>query len=60
MMYTGWYWIDPVISLAIVVVNVLGTWGLLRESMQLALSAVPENIDVPAIEQFLKQCNGYS
>jgi cobalt-zinc-cadmium efflux system protein len=60
MMYTGWYWLDPVISLAIVVVNVLGTWGLLRESMQLALSAVPENIDVPAIEQFLKQCNGYS
>jgi cobalt-zinc-cadmium efflux system protein len=58
MMYTGWYWLDPVISLVIVVVIVVGTWGLLRESMQLALSAVPTNIDVPAIEQYLKQCNG--
>ncbi|CAG0938769.1 Cadmium, cobalt and zinc/H(+)-K(+) antiporter [Gallionellaceae bacterium] len=58
MMFTGWYWLDPVISLVIVAVIVIGTWGLLRESVQLALSAVPPHIDVPAVEAYLRQCPG--
>lgn len=58
MIYTGWYWLDAVVSLVIVAVIVAGTWGLLRESMQLALSAVPARIDVPALEDYLKQCPG--
>jgi cobalt-zinc-cadmium efflux system protein len=55
MIFTGWYWLDPTISLIIVTVIVVGTWGLLRESMQLALSAVPTNIDLPAIDCYLRQ-----
>lgn len=58
MIYTGWYWLDPVVSQVIVVVIVIGTWSLLRESVQLALSAVPANIDVPAIDSYLRQCSG--
>jgi cobalt-zinc-cadmium efflux system protein len=58
MLYTGWYWLDPVISLAIVAVILIGTWGLLRESVQLALSAVPQHIDVPAVETYLRECAG--
>ena len=58
MMFTGWYWLDPVISLVIVAVIVIGTWGLLRESVQLALSAVPPHIDVAAVETYLRQCPG--
>jgi cobalt-zinc-cadmium efflux system protein len=58
IMFTGWYWLDPVVSLLIVTVIVLGTWGLLRESMQLALSAIPANIDAPAVEAYLRQCDG--
>ena len=58
MIFTGWYWLDPLISLVIVVVIVLGTWGLLRESVQLALSAVPPHIEVPAVETYLRQCSG--
>jgi cobalt-zinc-cadmium efflux system protein len=58
MMFTGWYWIDPVISLTIVAVILIGTWGLLRESIQLALSAVPSHIDVTAVETYLRQCPG--
>ena len=58
MMFTGWYWLDPAVSLAIVVVIVVGTWGLLRESMQLALNAVPKNIDAPAIDAYLRECVG--
>lgn len=58
MIFTGWYWLDPVISLVIVTVIVISTWGLLRESMQLALSAVPAHIDVSAVETYLRQCHG--
>lgn len=58
MIFTGWYWLDPVISLVIVAVIIIGTWGLLRESVQLALSAVPAHIDVTAVETYLRQCPG--
>jgi cobalt-zinc-cadmium efflux system protein len=58
MMFTGWYWLDPIVSLLIVTVIVIGTWGLLRESMQLALNAIPENIDATAVETYLRQCRG--
>lgn len=58
MLWTGWYWLDPVVSLVIVVVIVFGTWGLLRESVQLALSAVPEHIEVSAVEAYLRRCPG--
>jgi cobalt-zinc-cadmium efflux system protein len=58
MIFTGWYWLDPVISLVIVAVIVTGTWGLLRESVQLALSAVPTHIEVAEIDTYLRQCPG--
>ncbi len=58
MVYTGWYWLDPLVSLAIVAVIVIGTWGLLRESLQLALNAIPAHIDGAAIETYLRQCRG--
>ena len=60
MLITGWYWLDPVISLMIVVVIMIGTWGLLRESEQLALNAVPAHIHVSAVETYLRQCPGVS
>lgn len=58
IMFTNWFWLDPVISLIIVLVIVIGTWGLLRESTQLALSAVPAHIDLPEVESFLRQFSG--
>ena len=41
MIFTDWYWLDPVVSLIFVAVVIMSTWGLLRDSAQLALSAVP-------------------
>lgn len=58
MIYTGWYWLDPVISLVILAVIFISTLHLLKESMQLALNAVPQHIDVPAVQSFLRQCEG--
>ena len=50
---TGWLWLDPVISLGIVVVIAVSTWGLLRDSVNLALDAVPAHIDAAAVEAYL-------
>lgn len=41
---TGWLWVDPAISLVIVVVIVAGTWNLLREALGLILDRVPKHI----------------
>jgi len=50
---TGALWIDPVVSLIIAGLIVWMTWGLLRDSMIMALSAVPPNIDPAAVRGFL-------
>ena len=39
---TGWLWVDPAISLVIVLVITIGTWGLLRDSFHLSMDAVPK------------------
>ena len=44
---TGWLWLDPATSLVIVAVILVGTWGLLRSSVAMALDRVPDRI-VPA------------
>jgi len=56
--YTGWVLIDPISSLAIVVVILVGTWGLLRDSLNLVLDAVPRGIDPLAVQNFLEQLPG--
>lgn len=53
-MTTGWFWLDPLVSLVICAVIVAGTWGLLRDSLNLALDAVPEGIAVSAVLEYLK------
>ena len=58
MLITDWYWLDPVISLVIVTVILVGTWGLLRESAHLALDAVPPHIDVAAVASYLDTLPG--
>jgi cobalt-zinc-cadmium efflux system protein len=53
MMATGFLWIDPALSLLIVLVILFGTWGLLRDSVDLALDAVPQGIDPEAVRAWL-------
>ncbi len=53
IMATGLEWIDPAISLVIAAVIIWGTWGLLRDSVNLALHAVPHGIAVAEVRQYL-------
>lgn len=48
-----WYWLDPVLSLVIVVFIVWATWGLLRDAVMLSLDAVPGHIDIDEVRGWL-------
>ncbi len=58
VLYTGWQWVDPLIGLLIVTVILAGTWGLLRDSVNLILDAVPQGIDIDAVREFLGSIDG--
>jgi cobalt-zinc-cadmium efflux system protein len=50
---TGWVWIDPAISLVLAIVIIVGTWGLLRQSLDLSMDAVPEGVDWENVRAYL-------
>ena len=56
--YVGFNWIDPLISLVIAAVILLSTWGLLRDSLNLAFDAVPRNVDPEGVRGYLSALPG--
>ena len=58
IMFTGILWIDPAISLMIVVIIVISTWGVFRDSFNLAMDGVPKDIDVEEVKKFILQQDG--
>ncbi|WP_375456164.1 cation diffusion facilitator family transporter [uncultured Methylobacterium sp.] len=57
---TGLVWIDPAVSLVIAGLIVFATWGLLRDSVAMALAAVPPGIEPAAVRAYLGGCPGVS
>jgi cobalt-zinc-cadmium efflux system protein len=57
-LWQGWAWIDPVMSLAIAVVIVLGTWNLFKQSLHMLFDGVPEGIDMAAVRLLLLKLPG--
>ncbi len=55
---THWNWLDPIVSLVIAGVIFGGTWGLFRQSLKLALHAVPEGVTVDAVKTYLGALRG--
>jgi cobalt-zinc-cadmium efflux system protein len=58
ILFTGKHWIDPAISVAISVVIVWGTLGLLREAVSLSLQGVPAAVDPHGVRTYLEQRPG--
>lgn len=56
--YTGWQWVDPVVGLAIVLIVLWGTWGLLRDSLHLILDGIPHYIDHLGVKAYLQSIPG--
>lgn len=57
---TGWQWLDSGVSLLIVAIIFIGTWGLLKDSFNLALDAVPRHIDTEEVKKYLSGLPGVS
>lgn len=56
--FTGWLWLDPLTSLAIALLILVTTWGLLRESLDLAMDAVPTDVAHDEVEAYLASLPG--
>jgi cobalt-zinc-cadmium efflux system protein len=54
ILFTGWHWLDPTVSLLINVIIVYGTWGLLRDSFNLAMDAVPPGVNLADVRRYLE------
>ena len=58
MWWLGWAWLDPAVSLLIGAVVALGAFGLLRESFNAVMDAVPRSVDQAAVRDFLQRQPG--
>lgn len=56
--YTQKFWLDPLVGLAIVVTILIGTWGLLRDSVNLLMDAVPHNVQEAEVETYFHSIPG--
>lgn len=53
-LWQGWAWLDPVVSLLIALVIVVGTWDLFRQSLHLLFDGVPASVDLKAVHALLR------
>lgn len=57
-LWFGWTWLDPVVSLLIAAVIVVGTWSLFKQSLHLLFDGVPEGVDLHAVQALLESLPG--
>lgn len=55
---TGFYFLDSITSIIIVIFIFIGTWKLLKESFLLTLDSVPKNINSNEVAKFLESIDG--
>lgn len=56
--YTGWLWVDPVVSLLIAGIIIIGTWQLAKQALHLSLAGVPPHIDRNGVFEYLSTLPG--
>lgn len=56
--YTHWYYIDPLIGIIVMIVILISTWSLLKDSFMMAVDAVPANIDMDEIKELMLKVRG--
>ncbi len=58
LFYYPWYWLDPLLSLFIVVFILKSGWGILRESLSVLMNATPPHLDINKVQQFIMEQPG--
>src|SRR6478736_811276 len=56
--FTGWYWLDTVISFVIIIVIFISTWRLLKDTLRLSLDGVPHNVDLQKVKAAILKIPG--
>jgi len=58
MLLTGWFWVDPIISVLIALIITLAGWRILREGLRVILEATPRHVDITGMLNTLSQIPG--
>jgi cobalt-zinc-cadmium efflux system protein len=58
ILYTGWYLIDPILSILISFVIIYGSWALVKESVSILLESVPSHIDIETVATAISKVRG--
>ncbi|MDS3860375.1 cation diffusion facilitator family transporter [Thermosynechococcaceae cyanobacterium BACA0444] len=58
ILLTGWFWLDPLVTLLIGILIIYTTWDLLRDALTLSLDGVPKSIDTQAVRDYLNHRPG--
>jgi cobalt-zinc-cadmium efflux system protein len=58
IMFTGWLWVDPAVSLGVAAIVLVSGWGLARDSVNLALDGVPKDIELASVQDYLAGLDG--
>ena len=58
IIYTQWYWVDPVLGILVAIVIVFSTWKMLTDSLRLSLDAVPQGIDLRIVKTTIEKIAG--
>jgi cobalt-zinc-cadmium efflux system protein len=58
IIFTKWFWLDPVFSLVISALIIFSTWELLKDSFNLAIDGVPNDVDERAVRTYLSELEG--
>lgn len=59
-LWSGWLWLDPLLSLAIALLILYATWGLFRQSLHLTFDGVPASIALGSVRAHLRELPGVS
>lgn len=53
MNYTAWYWLDPAVGLVIMIVILISTWSLLKDSFKMTIDAVPSGLELDRVKEII-------
>jgi cobalt-zinc-cadmium efflux system protein len=56
----GWYWTDPVASIAIGLLVIYSSWDLVKQAVAILMQSAPSHLDLDAIEAAMCEVRGVS
>ena len=55
ILFTGWAWLDPLVSIGVGLLILISTWELFKDSLNFSLDAVPESVDPAAVREYFSR-----